>query len=75
VPVTGGPSRAGASSAPPDADSGSRAVYLLHWSAGVGPLYRGWLLHKNVLFQKKKIRVTSNLRYMHEVLNVDEIKN
>jgi hypothetical protein len=29
---------------------------------------------KNVLFQKK-FSVTSNLRYMHGVLDVDEIKN
>jgi hypothetical protein len=30
---------------------------------------------KSVLCKKKKISVTSNLWYMHGVLNVDKIKN
>jgi hypothetical protein len=30
---------------------------------------------KSVLCKKKRFPVTSNLRYMHRVLNVDKIKN
>jgi hypothetical protein len=30
---------------------------------------------KKKYYAKKRFSVTSNLRYMHEVLNVDEIKN
>jgi hypothetical protein len=30
---------------------------------------------KKKYYAKKKFSVTSNLRYMHEILNVDEIKN
>ena len=41
------------------------------WSAPclVLPIFRNW--H----YTKRRLLVTLNLRYMHEVLNVDEIKN
>jgi hypothetical protein len=45
--------------------------YLTGQQLHVGCVY---FLKKKILC-KQKIPVTSNLRYMHEVLNIDEIKN
>jgi hypothetical protein len=44
---------------------------ILGWDGEVNKA----LVHQKVHNAKRRFSITSNLRYMHRVLNVDEIKN